>query len=46
MQYILDLDNVEAHRVHPEPLSNDLPLPQRVREAGFLPTSTRCNPAT
>lgn len=37
MQHILDLENVEEHRVHPEPLANDLPLPERVREAGFLP---------
>ena len=36
MQYILDLQNVEAHQLHPEPLTPEGPLPPKIIEAGHI----------
>ncbi len=37
MQYILDLKNVEAHQVHPDPMVPEMPLPAKILEAGYVP---------
>lgn len=37
MQYVLDLQHVEAHQLHPEPLVPDMPLPPGILKAGYVP---------
>ena len=37
MQHILDIDKVEAHQVHPDPLPPNFPLPRKLQKAGYVP---------
>ena len=37
MQHILDIDQVEAHQAHPDPLPPNFPLPRKLQKAGYVP---------